>query len=69
MNSSDEVWALVEGRAMCLWQDLRPDSPTRDRVHTQDVGEPTAMLAPFGVAFGVKALDGPALLLRLMTEF
>jgi mannose-6-phosphate isomerase-like protein (cupin superfamily) len=67
-DRSDEVWALVEGRARCAWQDLRPDSPTRDQIHRADFTQPTAMLAPFGVAFGVQAVDGPVLLVRLMTE-
>jgi hypothetical protein len=31
-------------------------------------GEPTIVLAPFGVAFGARALDSPALLLRLATH-
>ncbi|MGA9192629.1 MAG: hypothetical protein WBZ24_12920 [Anaerolineales bacterium] len=67
-DRSDEVWALIEGRAKCAWQDLRPNSPTRNQVHRAEFTQPTAMLAPFGVAFGAQAIDGPALLLRVMTE-
>lgn len=65
---SDEVWALIGGRVQCVWKDLRPDSPTLDRVHTEAVDQPKAMLAPFGVAFGVRAIDGEALMLRLMAS-
>jgi dTDP-4-dehydrorhamnose 3,5-epimerase-like enzyme len=67
-NRSDEVWGLIEGRAKCAWLDLRPNSPTRDQLYRAEFTQPTAMLAPFGVAFGARAVDGTALLLRVMTE-
>ena len=67
-ETSDEVWALVGGRVLCVWKDLRADSPTHQNVHVEAVDHPTAMLAPFGVAFGVRAVEGEALLLRLMTS-
>jgi hypothetical protein len=67
-ETSDEVWALIEGKAAFYWEDLRADSPTRDQAHLANFDQPTTMLAPFGVAFGVLAVDGPALLVRLMAD-
>lgn len=66
--AADEVWALLEGALEFLWQDLRPDSPSYGRQHRLTATSPTLVLAPFGVAFGLRALDGPALVLRLATH-
>ncbi len=65
---ADEVWALLEGEAEFAWLDLRPGSPSRGVRHQMSCAEPTLVLAPFGVAFGVRAIGGPALLLRLATH-
>ncbi len=65
---ADEVWALVEGQVEFVWQDKRPASPTHGARHRLVCREPTAVLAPFGVAFGVRALEAPALLLRLASH-
>ncbi len=66
--SADEVWALLEGQVEFLWQDLRPGSPSHCRQHRLTATTPVLVLAPFGVAFGLRAIDGPALLLRLATH-
>jgi len=66
--AADEVWALIEGRVEFLWQDLRPGSPSHGRKHRLTADTPLLVLAPFGVAFGLRAIDGPALLLRLATH-
>lgn len=65
---ADEVWALVEGQAEFVWQDERPTSPTHGVRHRLVCREPTAVLVPFGVAFGVRALGAPALLVRLASH-
>jgi len=65
---ADEVWALLEGEVEFAWHDLRPDSPSQDHWHHLRTGTPTLILAPFGVAFGCRALEKPALLLRLSTH-
>lgn len=67
-SHADEVWAVLEGRAALRWLDLREGSPTRGARFDLACHEPTRVLVPFGVAFGVHALDGPALLLRLATH-
>lgn len=66
--AADEVWALLEGAAEFLWHDLRPESPSHGHLHRLLATSPTVVLAPFGVAFGLRAVDGPALLLRLATH-
>ncbi|MFQ5922704.1 MAG: hypothetical protein ACE5M4_07650 [Anaerolineales bacterium] len=65
---ADEVWALVEGSVQFSWRDQRPSSPTRGATHELDCDQPTLVLAPFGVEFEVRAVDGPAHLLRLATH-
>ncbi len=65
---ADEVWALIEGQVEFRWHDLREDSPTQGEEHRITCSEPTLVLAPFGVAFGFRALEGSALLLRLATH-
>jgi hypothetical protein len=65
---ADEVWILIEGRVEFAWRDLRPDSPTEGRHDRLMCDGPTAVLAPFGVAFGFRAIDGPATLLRLASH-
>lgn len=65
---ADEIWALLEGRAELRWIDLRQGSPTRGARLERAFDEPVRVLAPFGVAFGVRPLGGPALLLRVATH-
>jgi dTDP-4-dehydrorhamnose 3,5-epimerase-like enzyme len=65
---ADEVWVLLEGEVEFVWHDLRQDYPSCGVWHRITRAEPTLVLAPFGVAFGVRALGGPALLLRLTTH-
>ncbi|MFV1859660.1 MAG: hypothetical protein ACC647_09970 [Anaerolineales bacterium] len=65
---ADEVWALVEGSVRFSWKDLRSSSPTRGATYELNCDQPTLVLAPFGVEFEVRAVDGPAHLLRLATH-
>lgn len=65
---ADEVWALIEGRVEFRWRDLRPDSPTNGAEHRLICEQPTQVLAPFGVAFGLRPLDESALLVRFATH-
>ena len=65
---ADEIWALIYGKVRYVWHDLRSTSPTRQQKFTMICEEPTQVLVPFGVAFGVEALEEPALLLRLASH-
>lgn len=65
---ADEVWILIEGEIEFIWHDRRRDSPSYDQVHRLKGIQPTLMLVPYGVAFGYRALNGPATLLRLATH-
>ncbi len=67
-HRADEVWVLVEGDAQFLWHDRRNDSPTRGETQDHIADQPTRVLTPFGVAFGVQAGAGGATLMRLATE-
>ena len=65
---ADEVWALIEGQVEFVWRDVRSASPTHDHRHRLTCSQPTLVLVPFGVAFGVRSLNSAALLLRLATH-
>ncbi len=65
---ADEVWALLEGKVEFEWHDQREGSPTSGSLFRLTCEEPTLVLVPFGVAFGVRAIDASALLARLMTH-
>jgi dTDP-4-dehydrorhamnose 3,5-epimerase-like enzyme len=65
---ADEVWAIIEGQVEFAWHDLRQDSPSRGHWHHLHTENPTLVLAPFGVAFGCRALEEPALLIRLSSH-
>ncbi len=65
---SDEIWALMEGSVEFVWHDLRPGSPTRERWDRLVASEPTLVLAPFGVAFGMRGLAERSWLLRIATH-
>jgi hypothetical protein len=65
---ADEIWILIEGEAEFVWHDLRPGSPTEHRQDRLTCVEPVLVLAPFGVAFGYRAIGGRASLLRLASH-
>jgi dTDP-4-dehydrorhamnose 3,5-epimerase-like enzyme len=65
---ADEVWALIDGHVEFVWHDRRRDSPTIHNWHHLVCDQPTLVLAPFGVAFGYRAFNNPATLLRLATH-
>ncbi len=65
---ADEVWILVEGHVEFAWHDRREDSPTFDSWHRLEATAPIRVLVPFGVGFAVRAIDQPALLIRLMSH-
>jgi len=64
----DEAWAVLEGVVDVLWHDLRPRSPTNGVRYQATLRRPALLLAPFGVAFGARALEGAALLARFATH-
>jgi hypothetical protein len=66
-EKADEIWALIEGAAKFTWRDERPDSPTSGVQHSMECHQATLLSAPFGVAFGVVALEDQTILLRLAT--
>lgn len=65
---ADEVYALLEGHILCAWLDKRAYSSSCACYVQSTVSEPTLLLAPFGVAFGLQALEVPALVLRVATH-
>jgi dTDP-4-dehydrorhamnose 3,5-epimerase-like enzyme len=67
-NIADEVWVLVKGSAQFRWRDQRSSSPTHEATYQLDCDQPTLVLVPFGVEFEVRAVSGPAQLLRLTTH-
>ncbi len=65
---ADEIWALIEGEVEFLWHDLRPSSPSNGTRFHRHAAEPTLVLVPFGVAFGLHVLSPQAWLLRISTH-
>ena len=65
---ADEIWALLQGRVLFTWRDMRSTSPTHNCQFQLDCREPMLLLVPFGVAFGQETAENPALLLRIMTH-
>ena len=65
---ADEVYALLEGQILCAWLDLREASSSYERYVQWTFRDPTLLLAPFGVALGLQALDVPALVIRIATH-
>jgi dTDP-4-dehydrorhamnose 3,5-epimerase-like enzyme len=65
---ADEIWVLVNGKVECLCRDLRPGSPSENFESRFEISEPSRLLIPFGVAFGWRALENPALMLRCSTH-
>ena len=65
---ADELWALVSGEAEFSWEDRRENSPTFGRSYRLRAVQPTVVLVPFGVAFGIQSLSGEAALVRLSSE-
>ncbi|MGA9531209.1 MAG: hypothetical protein WBR18_00685 [Anaerolineales bacterium] len=66
-SEADELWALVEGDCTFAWVDERDDSPTHGNTQFHTAESPTIVLAPFGVAFGVRT-ESTAKLIRLATH-
>ncbi len=65
---ADEVWVLLEGKALCLCRDLRSGSPSENVEVRFELSAPSRVLIPFGVAFGWQAIDQPAHMLRCSTH-
>jgi dTDP-4-dehydrorhamnose 3,5-epimerase len=65
---ADEAWALLSGSAEFRWRDFRAVSPTEGRRFSLQLREPTVVLVPFGVGFGVQALQQGVLLVRISTH-
>ena len=65
---ADEVWALLEGQVEFAWHDLRQGSPSQGHWHHLHAETPTLVLASLGVAFGCRALEDSAFLIRLSTH-
>jgi hypothetical protein len=64
---ADEVWILVDGRAVFEWRDRRDSSPTNGATARLECDEPMALLVPFGVAFSLQA-QTPLILVRLASH-
>ena len=65
---ADEIWLLVEGKVECLCRDLRPGSPSENVEIRFEASGSTRILIPFGVAFGWRALENSAWMLRCATH-
>jgi hypothetical protein len=65
---ADEVWALVEGKVEFIWWDRRPASPTENQTYRLTTAEPTLVLVPFGVAFGVRVTESSCTMIRAATH-
>ncbi len=65
---ADELWALLGGSVQFRWHDQRADSPTRGAHFELECHQPTLVLAPFGVEFGIRALGSAAELVRLASH-
>ena len=63
-RQSDELWMLLDGSCTFLWNDRRSESPSNNIVQRFHTSQPTLVLVPFGVAFGVRT-DRTARLIRL----
>jgi hypothetical protein len=65
---ADEIWVCIEGKVQFHWWDCREDSPTKGQKFELMIEEPTLVLVPFGVAFGIRTMDGPAHVIRFSTH-
>jgi hypothetical protein len=65
---ADEIWISLRGKARFTWLDLRSYSPSYEARYEIQVENPTRVLAPFGVAFGIQTLDEPVHLIRFSTH-
>ncbi len=65
---ADDWWALIGGSAELIFKDLREISPTQGETYRLRLHEPTLAFVPFGVAFGVRAVEPPAILIRISTH-
>jgi hypothetical protein len=65
---ADEVWVNVKGKIQFRWWDLREGSPTRGNQFELMMDEPSLLLVPFGVAFGIKNSNQQADVIRFSTH-
>ena len=64
---ADELWFHIDGVVEFKCKDLRNASPTFENSFITTLDEPTLILVPSGVAFGLRAIENPATLIRLST--
>lgn len=65
---ADDVWALIEGSVDLRFKDFRSISPSQGETYSSHADEPFLALVPFGVGFGVGALEEGTLLIRMSTH-
>jgi dTDP-4-dehydrorhamnose 3,5-epimerase len=65
---ADDLWALIDGSAELRFKDLRAVSPSQGGKFSLHVHESTLALVPFGVGFGIGALEEGAILIRMSTH-
>lgn len=65
---ADETWALLVGSAEFRWRDSRAASPSNGKTFHLLLDEPTLALVPFGVGFGVRAIEEGTLLVRISSH-
>jgi hypothetical protein len=54
-SQADELWTLIDGKAVFEWKDKRENSPTYNASHSLIAQSPLRLLVPFGVEFMVSA--------------
>jgi hypothetical protein len=65
---ADELWALIHGTVEFVLHDQRDESPSAGKTYHLQSSQPALVLVPFGVAVEIRAIDGPAELIRLATH-
>lgn len=65
---ADELWTLVHGSVEFGLHDRRKGSPSSEQTYQFQTRKPTLLLVPFGVELLIRAVDGPAELIRLATH-
>lgn len=66
-SEADELWTLLQGRALFQWIDHREGSPTLHATHSLVADAPVRVLVPFGVEFQLAA-QSDCTLLRISTH-